>query len=38
MIAVTAFEHGAGLVSNDALFEHLVELIPALQVSDWTGL
>jgi predicted nucleic acid-binding protein len=35
MIAVTAIEHGAVLVSNDSLFEYLATMIPALQIDDW---
>lgn len=35
MIAVTALEHGAALVSNDALFERLAALIPVLPVVNW---
>jgi predicted nucleic acid-binding protein len=35
MIAVTALENGAVLVSNDALFGQLIELIPALQIDNW---
>jgi predicted nucleic acid-binding protein len=37
MIAVTALEGGAVLVSNDALFEQLVELVPALRIDNWTA-
>ena len=37
MIAVSALEHGAVLVSNDALFERLVTLLPVLQLVTWTG-
>ena len=37
MIAVTALEHGAVLVSNDALFARLATLVPALRVADWTA-
>jgi predicted nucleic acid-binding protein len=37
MIAVTALEGGTVLVSNDALFEQLVELVPALRVDNWTA-
>ena len=37
MIAVSALEHGAVLVSNDALFEHLVTLLPVLQLVNWAG-
>src|SRR3954454_19346692 len=36
MIAVTALERGAVLVSNDALFGRLAGLNPALRVTDWT--
>src|SRR3954452_7339380 len=35
MIAVTALENGAVLVSNDGLFGQLIELIPALQIDNW---
>ncbi len=37
MLAVSALEHGTVLVSNDALFEHLLALLPVLQLVDWTG-
>jgi predicted nucleic acid-binding protein len=37
MIAVTALESGAVLVSNDALFDQLVQLIPALQIDNWAA-
>jgi predicted nucleic acid-binding protein len=37
MIAVTALEHGAVLVSNDALFGRVAALVPALEVADWTA-
>jgi predicted nucleic acid-binding protein len=37
MIAVTALENGAVLVSNDALFGQLIELIPALQIDNWAA-
>ncbi len=36
MIAVTALDRGAVLVTNDALFERLAKLNRALQVADWT--
>lgn len=36
MIAVTAREHGAVLVSNDGLFRQLAVLMPGLLVKDWT--
>jgi predicted nucleic acid-binding protein len=36
MIAVTALDHGAVLVSNDALFGRVAKLNPALRVTDWT--
>ena len=37
MIAVTALENGAVLVSNDALFGQLIGLIPALQIDNWAA-
>lgn len=37
MIAVTALEHEAVLVSNDALFTRLATLEPALRLISWTG-
>ena len=37
MIAVSALEHGAVLVSNDALFERLAALIPVLELVNWAG-
>ena len=37
MIAVTALENGAVLVSNDAFFGQLIELIPALQIDNWAA-
>ncbi len=37
MIAVSALEHGAVLVSNDALFERLVTLLPVLELVNWTS-
>ena len=37
MIAVTALDRGAVLVSNDALFGRLAKLDPALRVVDWTA-
>ena len=37
MIAVTALEHRAVLVSNDALFERMATLLPALELGSWTG-
>jgi predicted nucleic acid-binding protein len=37
MIAVTALERDATLVSNDALFARLAVLDPALRVIDWTS-
>lgn len=37
MIAVTAVEHGAVLVSSDALFARLATLEPELRVIRWTG-
>ena len=30
-------ESGAVLVSNDALFDQLVQLIPALQINNWAA-
>lgn len=36
MIASTALDRGATLVSNDALFGRLAKLNPALRVADWT--
>ena len=36
MIAITALENDAVLVSNDALFKDLAALCPALQIADWT--
>jgi predicted nucleic acid-binding protein len=36
MIAVTAIEHGAVLVSGDALFPRLAALAPELRVANWT--
>jgi predicted nucleic acid-binding protein len=35
MIAVTALEHGAVLVSHDALFRQLATFLPGLRVIDW---
>jgi predicted nucleic acid-binding protein len=37
MIAVTALERGAVLVSNDGLFAHLATLDHALRAIDWTN-
>ena len=37
MIAVTALDRGAVLVSNDALFARLAKLDPTLHVADWTA-
>jgi predicted nucleic acid-binding protein len=37
MIAVTALEHRAVLVSNDALFERVAALMPVLELGSWTG-
>jgi predicted nucleic acid-binding protein len=38
IIAVTALEGGAVLVSNDALFAQLVELVPALELDNWAAI
>jgi predicted nucleic acid-binding protein len=37
MIAVTALERSAVLVSNDALFGRLARLNPTLRLADWTA-
>jgi predicted nucleic acid-binding protein len=37
MIAVTALEHQARLVSNDALFAQMAQIIPSLELVTWTG-
>jgi predicted nucleic acid-binding protein len=37
MIAVTAREHGAALVSNDGLFRQLALALPGLALVDWTA-
>ena len=37
MIAVTALEHQAVLVSNDVLFEQVAGIIPSLEFQNWTG-
>jgi predicted nucleic acid-binding protein len=37
MIAVTALERGAALVTGDALFARLAALEPELRVVSWTG-
>jgi predicted nucleic acid-binding protein len=36
MIAITAREHGAALVSNDGLFREIAKLLPGLVLLDWT--
>ena len=37
MIAVTAREHGAALVSNDGLFRQLALALPGLALVNWTA-
>ena len=37
MIAVTALEHQARLVSHDALFAQVAQIIPSLELVSWTG-
>ncbi len=37
MIAATALERGAALVTGDALFARLAALEPELRVVSWTG-
>ncbi len=37
MIAVTAIEHGAVLVSGDTLFPRLTRLAPELRVENWAA-
>ena len=37
MIAVTALEHQARLVSNNALFAQMAQIIPSLELVSWTG-
>jgi predicted nucleic acid-binding protein len=36
MIAATAHEHGAALVSNDGLFAHVAAVMPGLRIDNWT--
>jgi predicted nucleic acid-binding protein len=37
MIAVTALNHQARLVSNDALFAQVAQIIPSLELVSWTS-
>jgi predicted nucleic acid-binding protein len=37
MIAVTALEHQARLVSHDAIFGQVAQIIPSLELVSWTG-
>ncbi len=37
MIASSAIEHGGTVVSNDRIYQALQEIVPELEVTDWTA-